>query len=635
MALPAHYPEGAERPGEHADIERRRFTVARKVLDLTKATLLADNHFLAPAVGRLEVLEAIGLARPLATDGYALYLDANQMLDDFSRKGTVSAHDLMHSVAHCIFLHPYVGPTVERTLWNIACDIAAERVSLEVLGPRDGARGRKIQSTIADLERQLGCKATAEKIYGRLRAGKWARMLDEWAKLFAADDHEPWWQVNVEDPVPTAGTNGTGSSSNTQKAPEQPKSSDSQTQEPDKESDEAEREPDDGDPSDGKDEGDSKRESEGNGSDESEDVESNGREPDGDNSDDAKDEGDSERESEGNGSDESECEPCDDPSNAKDTGGSKHGSEGNGSDESECEPDGNNPNGARDTANVQQRSQGSEPGSSEESYRSLQAGMAFRWVNLPSREQQVSEWRDVASALAVNLQTYAKARGETLSGLVDELEQTSHEPVDYSEFLRQFAVPGEVMRLSDDEFDYVYYTYGIDLYGNVPLIEPLEYREEKRVREFVIAIDTSGSVQGEIVRDFVNATFDILKSTESFHSKVHVRILQCDTEVRSEDVITSLDELRDWSRSMKLLGGGGTDFRPVFRHVDALIEAGEFSNMVGLVYFTDGWGEYPDYMPAYRTAFAFYDDDFRPDTVPPWAIQVVLDKNAIEAAQQR
>ncbi len=629
MALPAHYPEGAERPGEHADIERRRFTVARKVLDLTKATLLADNHFLAPAVGRLEVLEAIGLARPLATDGYALYLDANQMLDDFSRKGTVSAHDLMHSVAHCIFLHPYVSHTVERTLWNIACDIAAERVSLEVLGPRDGARGRKIQSTIADLERQLGCKATAEKIYGRLRAGKWAHMLAEWAELFAADDHEPWWQANVEDPAPTAGTNGTGPSSNTQEASKQPKSSGSQTQEPDKEADEAEREPDDDDPSDGKDVGDSKRGSEGNGSDESE------CEPDDGDPSDAKDEGDSKRESEGNGSDEAEREPDNDPSYVKSAGGSKHGSEGNDSNESECEPDGNNPNGARNTENVQQRSQGSEPGSSEESYRSLQAGMAFRWVNLPSREQQVSEWRDVASALAVNLQTYAKARGETLSGLVDELEQTSHEPVDYSEFLRQFAVPGEVMRLSDDEFDCVYYTYGIDLYGNVPLIEPLEYREEKRVREFVIAIDTSGSVQGEIVRDFVNATFDILKSTESFHSKVHVRILQCDTEVRSEDVITSLDELRDWGRSMKLLGGGGTDFRPVFRHVDALIEAGEFSNMVGLVYFTDGWGEYPDYMPAYRTAFAFYDDDFRPDTVPPWAIQVVLDKNAIEAAQQR
>ncbi len=594
MALPAQYPEGAERPDEHADIERRRFTVAHKVLDLTKATLLADNHFLAPAVGRLEVLEAIGLTRPLATDGYALYLDANQMLDDFNHKGTVSAHDLMHSVAHCIFLHPYVGPTVEHALWNIACDIAAERVSLEVLGPRDGARGQKIQSTIADLERQLGCKATAEKIYGRLRAGKWARMLDGWAELFAADDHEPWWQVNVEDPTPTAGANGTGSSSDTQDAPEQPKSLDTQTQEPDNGSDEAECE------------------SEGGGADEADDTESNEREQGNDSSNDAKDAGGSMRESEGNGSNESD-----------------------GAESDEREQGNDSPTVTHKAETAETRSQGSDPGSSEESHRSLQAGMAFRWVNLPSREQQISEWRDVASALAINLQTYAKARGETLGGLVDELAQTSHEPVDYSEFLRQFAIPGEVMRLSDDEFDYVYYTYGIDLYGNVPLIEPLEYREEKRVREFVIAIDTSGSVQGEIVREFVNATFDILKSTESFHSKVHVRILQCDTEVRSEDVITSLDELRDWSRSMKLLGGGGTDFRPVFRHVDALIEAGEFSNMVGLVYFTDGWGEYPDYMPAYRTAFAFYDDDFRPDTVPPWAIQVVLDKNAIEAAQQR
>jgi hypothetical protein len=250
----------------------------------------------------------------------------------------------------------------------------------------------------------------------------------------------------------------------------------------------------------------------------------------------------------------------------------------------------------------------------------------------PSREQQASEWRDVASALAVNLQTYAKARGQELGGLVCELEQVSHQPVDYTDFLRQFAVPGEVMKLSEDEFDYLFYTYGLSLYGNVALIEPLEYREEKRIREFVIAIDTSGSVQGELVRAFVDATFDILKSTESFHTKVHVRILQCDEEICSEDVITSIEELGDWGRTMQIHGGGGTDFRPVFAHVDKLIEAGELTNMVGLVYFTDGWGDYPEKMPAYRTAFAFYDEDYRPDCVPPWAVQVVLDSAALQAA---
>ena len=50
-----------------------------------------------------------------------------------------------------------------------------------------------------------------------------------------------------------------------------------------------------------------------------------------------------------------------------------------------------------------------------------------------------------------------------------------------------------MMKLNPDEFDYNFYTYGFALYENMPLIEPLEYREVKRIREFVIAIDTSGS----------------------------------------------------------------------------------------------------------------------------------------------
>lgn len=72
------------------------------------------------------------------------------------------------------------------------------------------------------------------------------------------------------------------------------------------------------------------------------------------------------------------------------------------------------------------------------------------------------------------------------------------------------------MKVNPDEFDYIFYTYGLKLYENMPLIEPLEYREVKRIREFVIAIDTSGSVAGEQVQRFVQKTYNILKSTESF-----------------------------------------------------------------------------------------------------------------------
>ena len=47
---------------------------------------------------------------------------------------------------------------------------------------------------------------------------------------------------------------------------------------------------------------------------------------------------------------------------------------------------------------------------------------------------------------------------------------------------------GEVMRINDDEFDYVFYTYGMKLFPEkrMPLIEPLEYKDVKRIREFVI-----------------------------------------------------------------------------------------------------------------------------------------------------
>ena len=51
---------------------------------------------------------------------------------------------------------------------------------------------------------------------------------------------------------------------------------------------------------------------------------------------------------------------------------------------------------------------------------------------------------------------------------------------------------------------------------------------------------------------------------------------------------------------------------------------GTLKNLGGLVYFTDGWGIYPEKRPDYPVAFAFHDDDHRPEEVPPWAVQLVL-----------
>ena len=187
----------------------------------------------------------------------------------------------------------------------------------------------------------------------------------------------------------------------------------------------------------------------------------------------------------------------------------------------------------------------------------------------------------------------------------------------------------EVMKINDDEFDYVFYTYGLKLFKNMPLIEPLEYKEEKRIKEFVIAIDTSGSTSGKLVQKFLNKTFNILKSFESFHTKINLHIIQCDAAIQEDVKITNQQQFDDYLKTMKIRGLGGTDFRPVFEYVDTLIAKKEFTNLKGMIYFTDGWGTFPSMKPDYHAAFVFIDDDYNNPEVPAWAIKLVLQSEEI------
>ena len=68
-------------------------------------------------------------------------------------------------------------------------------------------------------------------------------------------------------------------------------------------------------------------------------------------------------------------------------------------------------------------------------------------------------------------------------------------------------------------FDYNFYTYGLRLYGNMPLIEPLESKEVKKIEEFVIIIDTSMSCSGELVRKFLEEPTVYLVRVRAFFTK--------------------------------------------------------------------------------------------------------------------
>lgn len=245
------------------------------------------------------------------------------------------------------------------------------------------------------------------------------------------------------------------------------------------------------------------------------------------------------------------------------------------------------------------------------------------------RDELEKQWKDISERVAVDMETASRMKGDNAGNMLMQLTEINRERYDYASFLKKFAVMGEAMKINDDEFDYIYYTYGLQLYKKMPLIEPLEYKEVKRIREFVVAIDTSGSVYGELVQKFIQKTYNILKSTESFFTKINLHIIQCDAQIQENVKITSQEEFDHYIKNMELKGFGGTDFRPVFEYVDELVKNGEFAHLKGLIYFTDGYGDFPAKKPDYETAFVFIRDEYDNPEVPAWAIKLVLENDDI------
>ena len=106
--------------------------------------------------------------------------------------------------------------------------------------------------------------------------------------------------------------------------------------------------------------------------------------------------------------------------------------------------------------------------------------------------------------------------------------------------------------------------------------------------DVVAAIDTSGSISDEELREFVSE-LDALKS----QVRARVTLVACDNKLAENGPW----EYEPWDAMEvphDLEGGGGTDFRPVFDWVET-----ENLNPNLLVYFTDAEGDFPKLAPNY------------------------------------
>lgn len=248
------------------------------------------------------------------------------------------------------------------------------------------------------------------------------------------------------------------------------------------------------------------------------------------------------------------------------------------------------------------------------------------WPKKPSTSPSAVKAGQSWDKISRRMEQELNLRGDDSASGIDAMKTQIKEGKSrrsYKDFLRKFTVLKEELHCDYDEFDLNYYSYGLRLYKNMPLIEPLESREVTKISEFVIVIDTSYSTNGPLVQKFLEETFQIIQERNSFFHKSQIRIIQCDNQVHSDTIIKEQRDIPKLLHNFELIGGGGTDFRPAFSYVNKLLENGEFQNLKGVLYFTDGKGIYPAKRPPYETAFLFLGEEEHP-VVPAWAMKLIL-----------
>lgn len=252
-------------------------------------------------------------------------------------------------------------------------------------------------------------------------------------------------------------------------------------------------------------------------------------------------------------------------------------------------------------------------------------------MHSPMHENAQEQWGKIARQTQIQQDRHGNdsAKGSQLFATQIKAERSKRS---YGDFLRKFSILREELHANPDEFDLNFYTYGLHLYGNMPLIEALETREIKKIQEFVIVVDTSDSTSGELVKNFLRETFQILHQQEHFFRSCRIRILQCDDQVRSDQEIRDLNQSERFLGQFTILGGGGTNFCPAFTYVNTLIDQHVFQNLGGLLYFTDGQGIYPKKRPPYQTAFLFL-NDYDESLIPPWAMRLRLEPEEFDSVQ--
>lgn len=186
-----------------------------------------------------------------------------------------------------------------------------------------------------------------------------------------------------------------------------------------------------------------------------------------------------------------------------------------------------------------------------------------------TKESDAVEWQ-IAAVQAANA---AKANGKLPGGLERFIEEVTTTKVDWRSALRRFITEVSKNDYSWSRPNRRFLSAGLYLPG----------LHSESMGEVAVVIDTSGSIDQHTLNAFGSEIRSIMDSVKPL--KTHV--IYCDAEVNHVDEFTSESEV-----AFKMHGGGGTDFRPPFVH----LEQNDIKPAC-LIYLTDLYGPFGDPPP--------------------------------------
>lgn len=227
------------------------------------------------------------------------------------------------------------------------------------------------------------------------------------------------------------------------------------------------------------------------------------------------------------------------------------------------------------------------------------------------------------------LESSIKQAGCGAGGAEEGYQAKKDSRMNYADTLRKLCREKESSLEEPDSIDPMFYHYGLELYGDVPLIEPLEDNPKLKLEQLILAIDTSGSCAGEVAERFLGETYKLLSDGKALAQIRDIYLVECDYKVQKVTRFQKPEEMLTCVENMRLNGFGGTSFVPVFEWIHQMKKKKKINEVSALFYLTDGFGEFPKEKADYPTYFVMPEEDYEQTEMSEysWIKPLILERS--------